>query len=197
MLWGPTVEVDARSVSVKAANCSERRFIESLVEIYIYEFMSIEPSCSIQLESRDQDCYPPFVDLDRYWRNEGFHPLLIRVEERLAGFALINTHSHRGEKVELNMAEFFIAREHRGRGVATEAVNLILTQYTGRWEIAVAEHNVAAKMFWSRTLAAMPNVSRLVWLEGDGKRWRGPIWSFRTAPLECPIVICEPGPKSG
>jgi predicted acetyltransferase len=72
---------------------------------------------------------------------EGFHPLLVRVEERLAGFALINTHSRSGGKVEFNMAEFFIAREHRGCGMATEAVRLILAQYAGRWEIAVAEHN--------------------------------------------------------
>ena len=181
MLWGPTVEVDAKSVSVRVAGGSERRLIESLTQFYIYEFMWIEPPCSIHVESDDQDCYPPFADLDRYWRIEGFHPLLIRVEERLAGFALINTHSRRGEKVERNMAEFFIAREHRGRGVATEAVRLILAQYPGRWEIAVAERNVSAKVFWPRAIAAAPNVFELVRLEGDSRHWRGPIWSFQSA----------------
>ena len=30
MLWGPTVEVDAKSVSVRVAGGSERRLIESL-----------------------------------------------------------------------------------------------------------------------------------------------------------------------
>jgi predicted acetyltransferase len=179
MLWGQTVEVRAKSVSVSEASTSERRLIECLMQFYIYEFMW--PSSSIHIECDDQNRCPPFADLNRYWRIEGFHPLLIRVEGRLAGFALINTHSRHGEKIELNMAEFFIAREHRGRGVATEAVRLILAQYPGRWEIAVAEHNVAAKMFWSRTLAATPNVGRLVRLEGDGKRWRGPIWSFQSA----------------
>jgi len=174
------VVVNAKSVSVRAASSSERRSIESLVQFYSYEFIRIEPPCSTRFD--DQDCYPPFVDLDRYWRIEGFRPLLIRAEERLAGFALINTHSRRGEKVEFNMAEFFIAREHRGRGVATEAVRLVMAQYAGRWEIAAAEHNMAAKMFWSRTLAATPNVSHLVQHEGDGDRWRGPIWSFRSRP---------------
>lgn len=172
------VEADAKTVTVRAAGSSERRSIESLVQFYSYEFIRIEPPCSTRFD--DQDCYPPFVDLDRYWRIEGFHPLLIRVGERLAGFALINTHSRRGEKVDFNMAEFFIAREHRGRGVATEAARLIMAQYAGRWEIAAAEYNVATQMFWSRTLAAMPNVSHLVRHEGDGERWRGPIWSFRT-----------------
>jgi predicted acetyltransferase len=178
LIWGRTIQADVKSVSVTVARSFERRFIESLIEFYIYEFLEMERLCSIRMECAGQDCYPPFANLHRYWRIEGFHPLLIRMEERLAGFALINTHSRRGGKVELNMAEFFIAREHRGRGVATEAVRLILAQYPGRWEIAVAEHNVAANVFWSRTLSATPSVSRVVRLEGT---WRGPIWSFRAA----------------
>ena len=181
MLRGGDNGADVKSVTVRMAGGSERRLIESLIQFYIYEFVRVEPPCSIHMEFGDQDCYPPFADLDRYWRFEGFHPLLIRVEERLAGFALINSHSRRGEKIQLNMAEFFIAREHRGRGVATEAVRLILAQYPGRWEIAVAERNVAAKAFWPRAIGAAPNVSQLVQLEGNGELWRGPIWSFRVA----------------
>ncbi|HSR06773.1 MAG TPA: GNAT family N-acetyltransferase, partial [Bryobacteraceae bacterium] len=123
------------------------------------------------------------LGLDRYWRIQGFHPLLIRVGERLAGFALINTHSRRGEKVDFNMAEFFVGREYRGRGVATEAVRLVMARYAGRWEIAAAEYNLAARMFWSRTLRGL-NVSDLVRHEGDGERWRGPIWSFRSEPKQ-------------
>jgi predicted acetyltransferase len=178
------VEAGAKIVTVRVASRSERRLIECLIQFYSYELMWIEPPCPLQMESGDRDCYPSFADLDRYWRFEGFHPLLIRTDEGLAGFALINTHSRHGEQVELNLAEFYIVREHRRRGVATQAARLILAQFPGRWEIAVAEHNVAAQMFWSRTLAATRNVNRLVRQEGDSKHWRGPIWSFRTAPLD-------------
>lgn len=178
--WESAVEVNAKGISVKAADRSERRLIENLIQFYVYELVWIEPPCSIHVKSDDQDRYPPFADLDRYWRIEGFRPMLIRVDERLAGFALINTHSRRGEKVKFNMADLFIAREYRGRGVATEAVRLVMEQYPGRWEIAVAEHNVAARMFWSRTLVVTANVNRVVRHEGDGERWRGPIWSFRS-----------------
>ena len=43
----------------------------------------------------------------------------------------------------------------------------------------MAERNVVAKAFWPRAIAAAPTVSRLVRLEGDGKPWIGPIWSFK------------------
>src|SRR5581483_5468907 len=126
------------------------REIERLVQFYSYEFTRLEPPCSVRFD--DHGCYPPFIDVGGYWRIEGFHPLLVRVDERRAGFALVNTHSRRGGKVDFNMADFFIAREHRGRGVATEVVRLVVDQFAGRWEIAAAEKNVAARMFWSRTL---------------------------------------------
>ena len=136
------------------------------MQFYIYDFSEMEPHGSSDMEFGEQGNYSPLPDLDSYWRVEGFRPLLIRVKERLAGFALINTRSRRRGRVEHNMAEFFVARKHRRRGVATEAVCQVLARYPGHWEIAVAERNVAAKAFWPRAIGAVPNVSQLVQLEG-------------------------------
>jgi len=175
------MRADYETVSVTLASGSERQSIERLSQFYIYDFSEMEPPGSKDLEFGEQGGYSPLPDLDSYWRVEGFRPLLIRVKERLAGFALINTRSRRGGTVEHNMAEFFVARKYRRRGVATEAVRQVLAQYPGHWEVAVAERNVAANAFWPRAIAAATNVSQLVRLEGDGAHWRGPIWSFRTA----------------
>jgi predicted acetyltransferase len=177
-LLGRAVDEDA--VSVKLASKSERTLIERLSQFYIYDFSEMEPPSSREMEFSDQGDYLPLIELETYWRIEGFHPLMIRVKDRLAGFALINTLSRRGGRAKHNMAEFFIARKHRRRGVATEAVRQALARYPGRWEIAVAERNLAARAFWPRAIAAAPNVSELVQLDGDGERWRGPIWTFRS-----------------
>lgn len=109
---------------------------------------------------------------------------LILLKDKLVGFALLNTRSHRGGTIERNMGEFFIARKHRRRGLATEAVRQILMTYPGRWEVAVVERNLAAKAFWPKAIAAAPNVSELIRLEGDGEHWRGPIWSFFAAKVQ-------------
>ena len=178
-LLGPAVEEDA--VSVRLASESERTLVERLSQFYIYDFSEMEPSGSNAMELSEQGDYLPLVELDSYWRIEGFRALLIRVKDRPAGFALINTLSRHGDMAEHNMAEFFIARKHRRRRVATEAVRQILARYPGRWEIAVAERNLAARAFWPRALTATPGVSELVRLDGNGERWRGPIWRFRSA----------------
>jgi predicted acetyltransferase len=91
------MEAVDQAVRVRSASGAERPLIESLSQFYVYDFSEIEPHGSANLEFDAQGGYPPLPDLSLYWGSEGFHPLLIRVEEWLVGFALINTRSHHGE----------------------------------------------------------------------------------------------------
>jgi predicted acetyltransferase len=166
------------SVRVNPALVSERPTIEGLAQFYLYDFSEMEPADSDEFDFDERGSYGPHFPPADYWTDAERHPLLIRLGEKLAGFALINTHSHRGGRVERNMAEFFVARKFRRRGVASEAVRQILALYPGRWEVAVAERNLAAKAFWPRAIAAA-GVFGLTRLEGDGEHWRGPIWTFQ------------------
>jgi predicted acetyltransferase len=175
------------NVAVNLASEAERPLIEGLFQFYAYDFSEMEPAASAAFEFNAQGRFEAYPYLDEYWRTDSRWPLLIRANERVVGFALINTLSHRGGAIERNMAEFFVARKHRrrgievGRGVAAEAVRQILSSYPGQWEVAVAERNAAAKSFWPRAIATAPNVREFVRLDGDRKHWRGPIYSFRAA----------------
>ena len=142
------IRADGETANVRLVSGFERPSIERLLQFYIYDFSELETPDSDDLEFDDQDSYAPFPGLESYWCVDGFRPLLIRVKERLAGFVLINTRSHRSGRVDYNVAEFFVARKYRRCGVATEAVCQVLAQYPGHWEIAVAERNVAARAFW-------------------------------------------------
>jgi len=166
------------SVGVTIAGVAEKALIARLAQFYIYDFSELEPVESPRLTFDEHGAFSPLPQFDAYWTEEGRHALLIRADGAPAGFALINTHSHRGGTIERNMGEFFVARKYRRRGVAREAVGRVLSLYPGRWEVAVAERNTAAKAFWPQAIAAAPNVSGLVRLEGDGTHWRGPIWTF-------------------
>jgi predicted acetyltransferase len=169
------------TVRVAPAAAAERPLVEGLARFYIYDFSELEPAGSDALDFDAQGSLGPLPHMADYWRDPDRHPLLIRVGDKLAGFALINSHSHRGGQVERNMAEFFVARKFRRHGVASEAVRQVLALYPGRWEVAVAERNAAAKAFWPRAIAAA-GVTGLTEVAGDGRHWRGPIWCFDTAP---------------
>ena len=171
--------MQAPRVRVVPADETDQTLIDGLSQFYIYDFSEMEPPGSEALEFDARGGFGPLPGLADYWLQVDAYPLLIHVDERPAGFALINAHSHlTGGAVERNMGEFFVARKHRRRGVAREAVRQVLALYPGRWEIAVAERNVAAKAFWPQAIAAAANVSDIVRHQGDGEHWRGPIWSF-------------------
>ena len=166
---------------VRAASAAEAPLIGGLAHFYIYDFSELEPAQSDRFEFDDHGGLGELPYLDDYFSAPDRAALLILAGERPIGFALLNTHSHRGGTVERNMGEFFIARKYRRGGRGAEAVRQILALYPGRWEVAVAERNLAAKAFWPRAIAAASNVSGLERLEGDGEHWTGPIWTFQAA----------------
>jgi predicted acetyltransferase len=172
---------DEHPVSVTLATTDEKPLIEGLSQFYIYDFSEMGPKTTdFPFDATGR--FNPLPEFDDFWRREGRYALVIRSGEETAGFALLNTHSHiTGGEVERNMAEFFVARGFRRRGVGMEAVRQILAAYPGHWETAVVERNLAAKAFWPKAIAAAPNVYGIVQHQGDGQIWRGPIWSFDAA----------------
>ncbi len=164
-------------IDIRPAAAHERVLIEGLFQFYAYDFSEFAAQDSPDFDFDTSGRFAPYAYLDSYWHEDGRVPLLIRVDGRLAGFALLNRHSHRGGTVERNMAEFFVARRFRRRGVAREAVRRILGDFPGRWEIAVSERNVGALAFWPRAIAAA-GIADVTRVEGDGTHWRGPIYCF-------------------
>jgi predicted acetyltransferase len=168
-------------VGVDIASMDERRLLEGMLQFYVYDFSELEPAGSEAFELEGDGRFAPYPHLDDYWREASRTALIIRLGERPVGFALINAVSRSGATVDHNMAEFFVMRKHRRQGVAAAAVRAILATRAGRWEVAVAERNIAAKAFWPKTIAACPGVAGLISLAGDGVRWKGPILSFTVA----------------
>lgn len=166
------------TVAVRPAGPGDRPLIEGLMQLYIHDFSELEPAASDRFELNGEGRFDPYP-LDPYWADEGFWPLIIEVGGKPAGFALINALSHRAGDNDRNMGEFFVARKFRKGGVGTEAVRRILALHPGRWEIAIADRNEAAKRFWPRAIEGA-GVCDLACQAGDGARWAGPIWVFRT-----------------
>jgi predicted acetyltransferase len=168
-------------VRVRVASAGERPLIEGPFQFYAYDFSEMEPARSAAFEVDAKGCFDPYPYLSEYWSALDRCALLFEIDGRTAGFALINAVSHRGGAVERNMAELFVLRKHRRRGIATAALGQILHAYPGRWEIAVAERNTLAKAFWAKAIAAAATVSDLRVVEGDSVHWLGPIWCFHVS----------------
>ena len=94
--------------------------------------------------------------LASWFADSSAHLLTILKADQPVGFAMVRTGhmpASRGT-VDFSMAEFFIARPWRRRGVGQEAVRLIFDRFSGRWHIMEYMRNPQAVAFWRRVVSA-------------------------------------------
>jgi predicted acetyltransferase len=165
------------NVEVSRAARAERLALENMFQLYTHDFSEQwwdRPYGELEDNGRFGDDYP----FDLYWEDEGHIPILLRLDGKLVGFALLDNHSHSGGALDRNMAEFFIVRKHRRGGVGTAAAHTIFSTYPGRWEAAVARRNTGALPFWRKTVASHPAVSAIEEVDVATAAWDGPVLRF-------------------
>jgi hypothetical protein len=79
----------APQVVVRPAGKSQRSLIEGLFQFYAYDWSEMEPADSPAFEIDAEGCFKPYPHFDEYWCAEDRWPLLIGMNERTVGFAMV------------------------------------------------------------------------------------------------------------
>jgi predicted acetyltransferase len=159
-------------ISLSAASKAERPALDNLMQLYIYDWSDLRP-----LDVGDDGRFPDYP-LDAYWEDAGGHPLLLRVDGRLAGFALVSERSRlTGAPGVFDMAEFFVMRRFRRKGVGLAAASAAFDRFKGPWEIRQHDENTAATAFWRSAIDRYTGGSyrEVRW---DDRAWTGPVQMF-------------------
>ena len=98
----------------------------------------------------------------------------------LAGLVLVKQGSEvSGNPTVWDMAEFFVLRGYRRRGIGTQAAHEVWRQFPGPWEVRVMQSNVSAHHFWERAISKFTGEGiHPVFAEKGGKRWK--LYSFNS-----------------
>lgn len=135
-------------VELIQAGPEHQRSLENLLELYIHDFSEF---VSIDVSEDGRFGYP---DLPLYWCEPRRIPFLARIEGKLAGFALVTRGPGLcGDGEVWDMAEFFVLRRYRHRGVGAEMAEKIWSLCPGRWQIRVRSNNLPARNFWESAIA--------------------------------------------
>jgi predicted acetyltransferase len=157
-------------IELVSVSREQEPLLANLLQLYIYDFNEI---LDLDLEADGRFAYP---HLPLYWSEPDRHPFLVIVEGKLAGFALVKAGS---EPTIHDMAEFFVLRRHRRRGVGTRIAHQVWRRFPGPWEVRVMDANVAAQHFWAHAISSftrLPAVPTRV--EREGEIWQ--IFSFES-----------------
>ena len=159
------------TVTVEDVPYERRHVLERLIELYEYDFTEYDH------RDVDEDGLFRYRYLPHYWRESDRHPLLIRADEKIAGFILVNSHVVCAEPGSKSIAEYFVMRAYRRRGVGREAACIVFDRFPGRWEVRQTATNIPAQAFWRSVVNDYTGGNYLL-EEADDDDWHGPVLLF-------------------
>ncbi|MEZ4263681.1 MAG: GNAT family N-acetyltransferase [Polyangiaceae bacterium] len=160
------------NVRVVGLGAGDEDRLKALVQLYVYDFSE---SLALDVEADGRFRTPP---LDMYWSDARAHGFFVQVEEKLAGFALIQERSRlTGDETVRDVAEFFVLRRYRRHGVGEQVAAWLFDRFGGRWEVRQRVDNAAATAFWRRVIGRYTG-GRYDELQWNDERWRGPVQRF-------------------
>ena len=167
-------EKPSAHIEVIPAQPDQEAILANLLELYLHDFS----------EFRDLELEPDgtfgYRRLSLYWSESGRHPFLVWVEGKLAGFILVKRGSEvSGDETAWDVAEFFVLRGYRRRGIGTQIALEVWRRFPGQWEVRVMESNVSARDFWAHAISILTGEAiKPVRVEKDGEWWT--LFSFES-----------------
>ena len=165
-------------IEVVPAGPEQQPILANLLELYVYDFSEFH-NLEIGDDGRFGYCFLPL-----YWSEPDRHPFLLKIEGKLAGLVLVKRGSEvSGDATIWDMAEFFVLRGCRRRGIGSQAAREVWRRFPGMWEVRVMPANVSAVRFWAEAIATFTGEEiHPVSVEKDGRCWI--LFSFDSKQVE-------------
>ena len=169
----PKLETASPRLEVVPAAPDQAPLMANLLELYAHDFSEFH---NVEI---GEDGKFGYQALPLYWSEPDRHPFLIMLDGKLAGLALVKKGSVSGREAVWDMAEFFILRGYRRRGIGTQAACEVWRRFPGPWEVRVMQANVSAQQFWAGAIATFAGtLIHPVLIENGGERWN--LFSFES-----------------
>jgi predicted acetyltransferase len=177
-----TDPLNPQNISVSRAQAAEQPILRNLLELYQYDFSEFDGS-----DTGSLGLYG-YLHLDDYWIEPERIPILVRVNNQLAGFALVTRYNYlTGQKDTWVLAEFFIMRKYRHQGVGEFVACHLFDQFQGEWQVAQIPENKVATTFWRKVISRYTH-DHFSERNLNNDNWRGPVQSFTSPPASGNVV---------
>ena len=163
-------------VKVTRAEQSDRLAIRNMIELYLHDLSEFD------LEDVENNGLFGFYFLDYFWHKPNYSAFVFRVNEKYAGFALVNDRVVFTES-EQWMAQFFVLRKYRRGSVGSTAAIEIFNLIPARWEVAQEHNNLSAQKFWTSVISSYTK-GKFIERSLSNDMWNGPIQLFSSVSVK-------------
>jgi predicted acetyltransferase len=130
-------------IELISATPEQEPILANLLELYAHDFSEFH---NLAIGDDARFGYP---SLPLYWSDPNRHPFLVRVDGKLAGLVLVLLNNDG----VWDVAEFFVLRGFRRRGIGTQVAHEVWRRFPGPWQVRVMRTNVSAQQFWAAAIA--------------------------------------------
>lgn len=133
------------------ATIDDHPTIQNMGRFYVYdmtEYMGDDEDWKIP-ENGLFEC----IDFRKYWTQPDTFPFIVRKNKEIAGFVIIDKKGSENQ-VDFNMAQFFILRKFKKKGIGRGLAYQCFNRFVGVWEVMVMPKNEGAYRFWEKVIAA-------------------------------------------
>ena len=134
-------------IKLKKASIEQQPILANLLELYAYDFTEFH-----DFDIGDDGFYG-YEYLPLYWTEEHRYPYLVTVNDKIAGFVLLQQGCPFSNNPAIwDIAEFFIMRKYQRKGIGTKVALKLFSQNQGEWQVRVLAENKNGNAFWHATI---------------------------------------------
>ena len=156
------------NIEIIPATVDQKPVLLNLLELYAHDFSEF-----LYVDLQADGKFSSFPSLDVYWTHPDHYPFLVKVDGNLAGLVLVKGGSEFSGRAEVwDMAEFFVVRGYRRRGIGSQIALEVWKRFPGSWEVRVMEANCSAHSFWEHAVPQFTGVAiNPTRIEKNGQGW--------------------------
>jgi predicted acetyltransferase len=139
------------NITIKKAAVNEKEIIKNLMQFYFYDFSEF-----IEAHLEESGQFGAYPYLDDYWNDPTRFPYLVKIDGKLAGFALVRL-IEENEQRYFSIAEFFVMKKYRRTGLGKVLAIEVFNLHQGEWEVFQMEKNIPAQHFWRKVISDYTN----------------------------------------
>lgn len=160
-------------VQITKASIDQKPLLFQLMQLYMHD------SSEHANDDLNKDGIFTYRYFEDYWTGSDSIPFLIRCDGEIAGFVFVNSFT-----VVLKpgsgraIAEFFVMRKYRKRGVGRYVAFHVFDMFPGHWEVRENATNVDGQIFWRKVIDEYTN-GRFVETMIETRKWpKYPVQTF-------------------
>ena len=164
-------------IEILEVHYDQKSVLQHLLELYHYDLSEIDG------DELDEFGLYGYKYLDLYWTEEKRIPFFIKADGKYTGFVLINAYHlgfHSANANTRSIAEFFVMRKYRRKGIGAYVAKTIFDHYPGPWEVRQTATNGVAQTFWRKVIGDYTN-GQYKEVVLDDEHWKGPVQLFNNA----------------